>query len=403
MTPVNALRVVLAALVAASPARAQAPERAAPRRGVERSVLPALNFDADEKLGYGAVVELYDYGDGTETPYRYTLQPTVFLTTAGRREVTVFFDAPHLLPGGWRLDAYAGLERQRAAPFYGVGNRTPYDERLDDEDGPNPYYYRYELQRLQASTNLQRRLGRLPLRALVGVGASRSDADDTPFDSGTTLLAGLGGEVGSLEGSSAHVRVGLVWDTRDREIAPRSGAWSEALVQRVGGVGRSGQAYTRWTLADRRYLTPTRLPVTLANRLVLQGVGAEAPFYDLPLIQSSFKQAEGLGGAKTLRGLQRNRYVGRGLFLWNTEVRWRAAEFRAPVLDRPSHAVVTLFLDQGRVWEDRVRVDELVRDLHRTVGGGLRLGLGESFAVAADLGWRDAGAPSVYVGLGYLF
>src|SRR3954464_14545117 len=76
--------------------------------------LPALNFDADEGMGYGALLQFYDYGNAGAAPYRYSLQPTVFLTTRGRRDVVLFMDAPHLLSGGWRLNGSIGREQQQA-------------------------------------------------------------------------------------------------------------------------------------------------------------------------------------------------------------------------------------------------------------------------------------------------
>src|SRR5690349_2825765 len=92
-------------LLAASTAAAQE------RRHVEFSGIPALNFDADEGLGYGAIVQLYGY-DANPGVYRWTLQPTLFFTTEGRRDYTVFFDAPSRLGQPWRLTAFAGREQQ---------------------------------------------------------------------------------------------------------------------------------------------------------------------------------------------------------------------------------------------------------------------------------------------------
>jgi len=111
--------------------------------GHEVGALPALNYDSDEGFGYGALAELYYYGDGSVAPYRWTIQPMAFLTTEGRRNFTVFFDSPGLLPDSWRFDVFLGSEKQIATPYYGIGNDTPYDETLDDEDGPNPYFYRF--------------------------------------------------------------------------------------------------------------------------------------------------------------------------------------------------------------------------------------------------------------------
>ena len=86
----------------------------AERTGLEIAGLPALNYDSDEGFGYGVIAELYDYGAASRQPYEWTLQPTVFLTTGGRRDFTVFFDSPHTLPSGWRIDAFVGSEKQIA-------------------------------------------------------------------------------------------------------------------------------------------------------------------------------------------------------------------------------------------------------------------------------------------------
>src|SRR5215467_1831304 len=84
--------------------------------GVEVSGIPALNFDADEGFGYGAILALYKYEPGSTT-YRWTVQPTVFMTTRGRRDYTLFFDSPSSDTRPWRVTAYAGREQQLAAPY----------------------------------------------------------------------------------------------------------------------------------------------------------------------------------------------------------------------------------------------------------------------------------------------
>jgi len=193
------------------------------------------------------------------------------------------------------------------------------------------------------------------------------------------------------------VRAGVIWDTRDREVGPRRGTWTEFLVQRVDRALGSSHDYTRWTLADRRYF-PLGARLTFANRLLLQKVTGTAPFYDLYLVQTSFKQQEGLGGAKTLRGIPRDRYVDDGLALWNAELRWRASDFDA--VGQAWHLILSGFVDTGRVWgRDRFALS----GLHAGYGGGVRLGMGESFIVALDAGHsRDATLP-FYIGLGYLY
>ena len=67
------------------------------------------------------------------------------------------------------------------------------------------------------------------------------------------------------------------------------------------------------------------------------------------------------------------------------------------------HIVLSGFIDNGRVWKDDLQIGELVSDLTTAYGGGVRLGLGENFVVAVDVGHSDEAAAPIYIGLGYLY
>lgn len=386
---------VLAIFVALGGATPVAGQADSVPTGREYAGLPAVNFDADEGFGYGVLLEMYDYGPG-RLPYVFTLQPTVFFTTEGRRDFTLFFDAPHLLPG-WRVDAYLAREQQIATPYYGVGNASSYDELLETD--ANPYYYRYGRTRHQLRMNLQRPLAPA-VRGLVGAGVSHTTLDLVPQDSGTTLLAQhVAGGDAPEEGWWNYVRVGVIRDTRDREVGPSRGSWSEILAQYVGEVLGSESSYGRVTAIDRRYLTLAP-GLVFANRLLVQQVAGDVPFYALATIQRSFKQQEGLGGAESVRGLPKNRYVGKGLFLWNAELRWRALEWR--FIGKPFHMVLSVFVDSGRVWhDDAPSLDP--GTLHHGYGGGVRVGMSENFVVAMDAGTSVDAGLGLYIGLGYLY
>ena len=382
----------LAVLALAQPLQAQVPDTA-PRRW-ELVALPALNFNSDEGVGYGAIVEAYNLGQGAR-PYRFLVQPTVLFTTRGRRDVTVFFDAPGLLPNGWRLDAFAGSERELAAPYYGIGNGAAFDSTLNRE--PNVYYYRYGRERIRLLANVQRPIGNPRLRAVAGVGYARVETDPTPFDSGTTLFASHFAQAPS--GTLVYVRGGMVWDSRDRETGPTSGWWNELLVQQVAEPLGASHSYTRVTGTVRRY-TGLTSRLTWASRLIVQQVGGDVPVYDLATIQSSFRQEEGLGGSKMLRGIPKNRVMGKGVVLANNELRWRAAEFR--LLKKSAFLVLSGFADVGRVWAEEIRVGEVGADMWSGYGGGVRLGLGANSIIAVDVG-KSASATQLYIGLGYAF
>ncbi|HEX9108647.1 MAG TPA: BamA/TamA family outer membrane protein [Longimicrobiales bacterium] len=381
----------------ASPALSLVAQEPAAPRGRVLGGVPALNYDADEGFGYGVNLELYDYGPGL-SPYRYTLQPALNFSTGGKRDLALFFDGPHVLPPLWRVDAFLENERQIFAPWYGIGNATANDAALVND--ANPHYYAFDRTRTQLLLNLQRALRSAPVRLLLGAGAARVTLDPVSRDTGTSLLAQqLGWSPGRAApgGWSNFVRLGVVWDTRDREVGPRRGTWSELLVQRVDRALGSSSSYTRWTASDRRYF-PLGPDLTYANRLLVQWVSGSAPFYDLSLVQTSFKQLEGLGGAKTLRGIPKNRYVDRGMALWNAELRWRAGRFGA--LGQSWQVVLSGFSDTGRVWgEDTFSLS----GLHTGYGGGARLVMGENFVVAVDAGHSSQATAPIYIGLGYLY
>lgn len=366
-------------------------------RGVEISGVPALNFDADEGFGYGAILALYRY-DANAATYRWTVQPTVFLTTEGRRDYTLFLDAPSRPDHPWRYTLYAGREQQLAAPYYGIGNATPYDASL--ETGGTRYFYRYGRDRLRATVDVQHALWRPALRILLGAGASSDKIDLTPFDSGSTLIARDLDGVQPRTGHSDYVRAGLTWDTRDHEIGPHSGTWADMIVQRADARLGASTSYTRWTATARHY-QPLGPRLTVANRLLLQNTDGDAPFYVLSELQTTQRPQDGLGGAGSVRGLPKDRYVGKGTVVTNNELRWRAMDFT--LHGRASSVVLSGFVDAGRVWADGIEFSSITRDLHAGYGGGARLAFGPSFVIALDVGHSAQSTAPMYIGLGYVF
>jgi hemolysin activation/secretion protein len=195
-------------------------------------------------------------------------------------------------------------------------------------------------------------------------------------------------------------RVGFTWDTRDREISTESGTWADALIQRVDKSLGATTSYTRWTATVRHY-QPVGQRVTFANRLLAQNIIGDAPFYALGEVQTTQKPQDGLGGASTVRGLPKDRYVGKGIVVSNNELRWRAAAFG--LAGRPSSLILSAFADAGRVWAGGIDASSLFDELHAGYGGGARISFGPSFVVSADVGHSSQATAPIYIGLGYMF
>jgi hemolysin activation/secretion protein len=139
----------------------------------------------------------------------------------------------------------------------------------------------------------------------------------------------------------------------------------------------------------------------VAARLVGDILLGTVPLYEL----ARFEETSALGGAKFVRGVPTNRYYGKRKTMGNLELRSRLARFRARASEYTIG--VTGFVDGGRVWADTRAAPELDgngRGLKYGVGGGLRVGKGETFVLRADLAWSpDARPLGAYLLAGQLF
>ena len=362
-------------------------------QGLQLSGLPALNYNSDEGFGYGLVAGLYNHGTGDRKPYVWSFEPLVFFTTQGRREVSAVFDAPYILDGAARLTAFAGFLRDCCQPYYGLGHETTYELGLaTPATGPN--YYTYGRERWSAVLDLQWRVTPA-LRVLTGFAAHRNEGTARQ---GSTLF-----DREQLDGSATSLgpKVGLVWDTRDQERDPREGLWADLLVWQGMAFLGGDHAFTRITATVRHYTTISS-KLTFAARFLVEHVAGDMPVTMLPDIGSSFRDVSGLGGANTVRGVLRDRFLGSTRLLMNYELRWRGVPFR--VLGQRWRAGGVVFSDGGRVWAagDGFSITD-IGDLHNGSGAGLRLVWGEAFIIAFDLAHGDEAGLQMYLGLGQLF
>ena len=135
---------------------------------------------------------------------------------------------------------------------------------------------------------------------------------------------------GERGGRVALGEAGLLYDTRDRELGTRSGAFLTAAVfaaPQLGGV--SDFAFHGYDASVRLYI-PLVLGATLALRGLydhkLSGVPGRSdrvqavPFFERALYEG-LSYGEGMGGAATVRGVARYRYEGDEKALGNAQLR----------------------------------------------------------------------------------
>jgi len=422
--------------------------------GLTFGALPTITFDADLGFQYGGLVNFFDYGDGTKYPeYKHSVKLEISRYTRGSGVNQLFYDSKYLIPGNIRLTADLSYLTEKAVDFYGFnGYQSVYNADFVD-DGCIIYYktrmfYRHERKLFRFTGDLQGRLGHDHLRWLAGLAfinikadtvdvaslnKKKDDNDKLPYVENLYQKYVRWGILDAKEadgGNANFMKLGVIYDTRDKEANATKGIWTEALLLYSPKFFFNNEfSFTKLVLIHRQYFTLIPNKLSFACRLGYQGtIGGHAPFYIEPYMVSSFSavtKTDGLGGAKNLRGIIRNRVVGDGVAYGNLEMRWK---FWQTHLGRANlYFALNTFADAGMVVKP-FKVDEVYLKsqiisgeenpdnyfdfsysndkLHPSAGTGLRIALNENFILAVDYGFalnKQDGAKGLYISIGNLF
>jgi len=418
-----------------------------PKKRFNFSGLPIVAYDADMGFQYGVVANLYDYGNRDIYPdYRHALKIEVSRFTKGSGVNQIFYDSKYLIPGNIRLTADMSYLTEKAVDFYGFnGYQAVYQpEWEDDEDSLyiTRMFYRHERKMFRFTCDFQGSIIENKLRWLAGIGImnfktgtvdveslNKGKKEDKILPDTTTLFEqyvgwGVIPENEKNGGNTNFIKGGFVFDTRDNEPNPMKGLWEEALlVYAPGFFFNDDVSFLKLILIHRQYFTIVKNKLSFVYRLGYQGtIAGHTPFFFQPYMLSSFSyvtKTDGLGGAKNLRGILRNRVVGDGIAWGNVEFRWRIIDFI--VARQNFYLGLNVFGDAGLVVQeldferDGISMDEAGDyfdftysndKLHPSVGAGLRIGWNENFIIAVDYGFaldhRD-GVSGLYIAFGNLF
>ena len=416
--------------------------------GFSFGALPIVSFDADLGFQYGGLVNLYDYGDGSIYPqYKHMLKLEVSRYTKGSGINDLFYDSKYLLPKNIRITADLGYLTDKLFDFYGYnGYQSVYNSTYVDKADTGyvtSIFYRYERKLFRFTADLQGKLYGDHLRWVGGIafisvkaGAvdtaslnqKKDEGDKLPYTSNLYDLYVDWNLLSPAErdgGTANFLKMGLVYDSRDNEASPTKGIWSEALlVYSPGFLFNSEFSFTKLVLIHRQYFTVLHNKLTFAYRLGYQSTigGGHAPYYFESYLVSSFSAStkpDGLGGAKTLRGILRNRVVGDGVAYGNFELRWKFLQTHVGKANL--YFGLDGFFDVGKVVRpfgiDENKIPEQDRNvyfnftyqndkLHPSAGGGLRVALNENFILAVDYGFalnKQDGLKGLYISVGNLF
>jgi len=310
-------------------------------------------------------------------PYRASLAIDGQISTSGSYRLGFYARMPNIVPG-WRFSLEAETRRRARQDFFGIGNRT--EREGDNVNDAQPHYYHSDHRRTLLRGEIQRRVVS-NLRVLAGFHAERWQFDTIP---GVTLLgiqsnAGLGIPLGSYT-ADVSARFGLVFDTRNDEIAPMRGVLLEAIFGVADSTVAGALSYTRTTVAASGFYSPSE-QVTLAGRVLAQVMTGSPAVGSYLLVEASDKPFEGYGGRGTNRGLAGFRFLGQDMLLANLETRYQVVGERHVVA-----ANLVGFVDIGRVFLPGEDDFSLTLDgMHLGVGGGPVLSFGRVAVLGTTL------------------
>ena len=410
-------------------------------------VLPTISYDADMGFQYGGLESVYDHASGTLYPdYRQMLKIEISRYTKGSGINQLFYDAKHLLPFGLRLTADLSYLTEQKLDFFGFnGYQSRYNSNFVDDqsaDYISRVFYANQREFFKFNVDLQGELFFEDLRWLAGFGIMNTkinrvdiaklnkgqDAADQLPDVPTLydkyIDWGILSEAERDGGQTNFLKFGAIYDTRDNEAAPETGVWTEALLFYVPTFFFNSEfSYAKLVLTYRQYFPVIKNKLTFAVRLGYQGtIGGNAPFFTQSYMitsVSSVNKSDGLGGAKNLRGVMRNRVVGDGIVQGIAELRWKALSVN--LWNQNISLGVNAFFDCGQVVQTLSFDPSLIPiqaqtdffdfsytndRLHTSAGAGLRIALNYNFILSVDYGFalnRKDGIGGLYINIGNLF
>jgi outer membrane protein assembly factor BamA len=415
--------------------------------------LPATTYDSDLGFQYGALVEFYNYGDGSTYPDYFDHTYTeVSHFTKGSGIYRFMYESNHLIKGV-HLSTDLSYLPDKANHFYGfngyesVFNKTWMDDKAATADYRTKMFYRYERNQFRWKTDLQGKLSGDHIKWSAGFAFQKfmnSSVDIPRLNKGKKVLLPTVDSVpglyeryqklGIISPEEANggwintVKAGVAWDSRDNRPNPMKGIWSEIGIEMAPKFIGNDWGFSKLYITHRQYFTLIEKDLAIVYRLGFQTTltGKVPFFYQSQLITSMLTGAtsEGLGGASTLRGVMRNRVIGDAFVLGNIELRWKPVYFK--FLKQECYLGLNGFYDFGRVTKSIKLPDNLEsaftgtyptetfsnyftpgkEKFHQSAGVSIMIAMNQNFVIAVDIGKafnEQDGNIGFSIGLNYLF
>ncbi len=440
-------RLITIALLLAAVCTASAQEEIK-KTGLNFGPLPAVSYSSDLGFQYGALLDIYQYGDGSFYPdYKWKINVETSWYTKGNSVYHVFFDSKHLIPG-LRVSADLTYLGNKTTNFYGYnGAAALFIPELNKiVDGQGLYMMRRDDFRFEFTT--QGQFGDSHWGWVAGLAFNS-------YKTGHAVNKNLNAAVDlslydiylkhdiipaaeANGGNHLDIKLGVVFDTRDHENNPTRGTNLEAFFfgspDFLNGKRDYRNDYLKLAVHFRQFF-PLADRLVFAGHLAFQGlIAGNAPFYSLQTIQPINRKiiiTDGLGSISSVRGTVVNRLQGNSYAWANFELRWSFAKFRW--INQNWAIALNPFFDMGMIvapyrleqmkslLQDDTRVatvgnkvytvadlyTQQAEKLHMSAGAGLHVIMNQNFNIACELGkcfsQSDGTGLGMRIGLNYLF
>ena len=389
--------------------------------------LPIVNYDADKGFGYGARVYWHDNGEKDaplfeQTPYKYEIYGQFLKSTNGWQYHVLHFDAPYIGDSLFRLTSELLYEKNTQSNYFGTtadslnaltdpfGNS--YETAQDQQDAldaqGNRFYNRYLLEKPTFEVNLAHDFFGGLVRLTAGVNFSHAkvetynDTNVNGTDNNQSLLYNdnLADPLTGFEGGWDNgLKLAIVYDSRDFAPNPKNGNIFDFTAGFYGKALGSDYTHQRYNFSTRNFYTPESADyLTLAFRWVYSVQSGDTPFYNKNTLGFADEFKFGLGGFRTLRGYQQDRFVADVKTVINFEPRFNIYE--AHTLGQSFEFIAVPFVDAGKVF-DKVSETDL-SGYKYTYGAGLRIAWNQATIIMIDYGQsvEDSG---LYINFGHIF
>jgi outer membrane protein assembly factor BamA len=420
--------------------------------------LPTITYDSNLGFQYGALVEFFNYGDGSKYPdYLDHTYTEISRYTKGSGIYRFMYESNHLIPGVHMTSDISYLPDQ-AYNFYGFnGYDAVYNKEWMDDDLTDSYrssmFYRFQRNQFRFKNDFQGKLTSDHIKWSAGFAFQNfmnNSVDVDRLNKGKDVkipstiekpgVYELYQEMGIISSNEADggwvntLKAGLMYDSRDNRPNPMKGIWTEIGIEMAPKFMGNDWGFSKLFITHRQYFTLIEKDLALVYRLGYQTTltGTTPSFYQSQVITSMLTGAtsEGLGGSSTLRGVLRNRVVGDAFFMGNIELRWKPIYFK--FLKQDCYLGLDAFYDFGLVTKKIKMPDNLenvfygtntiseiyttdsfsdyfrpgTEKLHQDVGMSIMLVMNQNFVIAIDLGKafnKQDGNIGFTIGLNYLF